>query len=61
MGGFGCFCYSYGCFFLVLVLVQFGGDMFQDRVDQMGIVIYVQLVWYGQQQGIGFGNCFIGL
>lgn len=33
--------------------------MFQDVFDDVGVVFYVKLVGYGEQQCVGFGNCFV--
>jgi hypothetical protein len=33
-----------------------GGDLSEDCLDDMGVVVDPQLVGYGQEQRVGFGN-----
>src|SRR5690606_17366933 len=34
-------------------------DVFQDRLDHMGAIIHAELVGDGEEQRVGFGNCFV--
>src|SRR5690606_33565836 len=35
---------------------EFRGDIFEDRLDDMGVIVHAELVRHGQKQGVGFGN-----
>src|SRR5580704_8562418 len=37
------------------------GDVLEHRLDDMGVVIDAELIWYRQQKRVGFGDGFVKL